>query len=52
MNRLVTLAVASGVAFAAPHEQCTVIDTSLDTGVDIRGESDAEYFLVAMLKAW
>jgi len=49
MNRLVaTLAVASTLSVAAPPEQCA--EVGLDDA--LRGDSDAEYYLVAMLYAW
>lgn len=51
MNRIVaTLAVAS-VAFAKP-ETCAQVNLKTADGVDFREGSEAEYFLVALLKAW
>jgi len=52
MNRLVaTLAVASTLSVAAPPAQCDQVDLGLKDGA-LKGDSNADYFLVAMLYAW
>jgi len=49
MNRLFSTLLV-GFALAAP-QTCDVVGTKLD-GTDIRGDSDKDYHLVALLYAW
>jgi len=52
MNRVVaTLAVATTLSVAVP-ETCEKVDLTFNNGQDMRGDSDAEYYLVALLYAW
>lgn len=53
MNRILsTLAVASAVVSAVPPEQCAEVGMTLKDGTDMRGDANADYYLVAMLYAW
>lgn len=51
MNRVVALAVAAGIAMAAP-KQCQQLDIQTASGESIIGDGEKEYYLVALLKAW
>jgi len=52
MNRAVAaLAVATTLSVAVP-DQCDEINLKLKNGQDMRGDADADYYLVALLYAW
>jgi len=51
MNRLFSTLLV-GFALAAPPETCDVVGTKLADGTDIRGDSDKDYYLAALLYAW
>jgi len=52
MNRLFsTLLVGVALAQTAP-KTCDVVGTKQANGTDIRGDSDKDYHLVALLYAW
>lgn len=52
MNRAVAaLAVATTLSVAVP-DQCQKVNLKLKNGQDMRGDADADYYLVALLYAW